>query len=142
MNTTMREPCFACGKGTSKPQLADTRDGQIVRVGRECHVLIREAGAAGYQPPRGGPRLWLIDGPTDGRARFVFALTLLCGGNRPDEAAVDAWLANRPDEPGDSYSLQAWAVDHSGLYWAQGIALLEAAQHLSFHPVEGFDHAE
>lgn len=53
--------CFACGKRLGKnPRLADTRDGQTVYVGSECYELIRVAGTNGYQPPAGGPRLYLI----------------------------------------------------------------------------------
>ena len=55
--------CFACGKKLGKaPRLVDTRDDQTVYIGRECYKLVVAAGAEGYQPPRGGPRLWLLDG--------------------------------------------------------------------------------
>ena len=54
--------CFACDKPLPvNPTLADTRDGQTVYVGPECLRRIRAAGEAGYQPPRGGPRLYLIN---------------------------------------------------------------------------------
>ena len=53
--------CFACGRKLGKsPKLADTRDDQIVQVGNECYKLIKAAGNRGYQPPRGGPRLFLL----------------------------------------------------------------------------------
>lgn len=53
--------CFACGRKTGKtPQLVDTRDDQLVYVGSECFKLIQSAENQGYQPPHGGPRLWLI----------------------------------------------------------------------------------
>lgn len=56
MNT---ERCFACGRTLgAKPMLVDTRDGQTVYVGRECAKLVVAAGDAGYQPPKGGPRLY------------------------------------------------------------------------------------
>lgn len=61
----MDERCFACGRAVGQsPKMADTRDDQIVFVGRECYKLIVAAGADGYQPPTGGPRLWLVDANT------------------------------------------------------------------------------
>ncbi len=55
------EKCFACGRKTGKsPELVDTRDGQLVYIGSECFKLVQTAGEEGYQPPLGGPRLWLI----------------------------------------------------------------------------------
>lgn len=55
----MPEKCFACGKPLfTPPILADTRDAQIVRVGPDCAQKITKAGDAGYQPPKGGPRLY------------------------------------------------------------------------------------
>lgn len=52
--------CFACDRKLGKnPKMADTRDGQTVFVGTECFKLIEQAGDEGYQPPTGGPRLWL-----------------------------------------------------------------------------------
>lgn len=57
----MTERCFACGRLLGKnPALADTRDGQTVFVGSECFKFIKTAGEHGWQPPRGGPRLYLI----------------------------------------------------------------------------------
>ena len=53
--------CFACNKVLGDyPKLVDTRDDQTVFVGNKCYVLIRRAGDAGYQPPKGGPRLFLL----------------------------------------------------------------------------------
>lgn len=55
------ERCFACDKKLGRtPHRADTRDAQTVLVGSECYKLIVEAGEAGYQPPKGGPRLWVL----------------------------------------------------------------------------------
>jgi hypothetical protein len=55
------ERCFACDKKLGRhPAVADTRDDQAVYVGSECYKLIRAAGEAGYQPPKGGPRLWVM----------------------------------------------------------------------------------
>lgn len=60
VNTADYTECFACGRKTGKtPQLVDTRDDQLVYVGSECFKLIKAAGEGGYQPPKGGPRLWL-----------------------------------------------------------------------------------
>lgn len=57
---TPTERCFACNRTLGKrPAVVDTRDGQTVFVGRECFKLIKAAGEAGYQPPLGGPRLYL-----------------------------------------------------------------------------------
>ena len=53
--------CFACGRKLGRnPTLADTRDGQTAFVGSECWKLIKKAGEAGYQPLRGGPKLWCV----------------------------------------------------------------------------------
>lgn len=57
------EHCFACGKQIKlddecEPACADTRDGQIVYVGPECWRKIQKADTLGYQPSKGGPRLW------------------------------------------------------------------------------------
>jgi len=59
--TTAPERCFACGRRLGRyPTLVDTRDDQRVFVGRECAIEIERAGEAGWQPPKGGPRLWPI----------------------------------------------------------------------------------
>lgn len=53
--------CFACGKPLgANPWPADTHEDQLVSVGTVCIKLIRAAGDAGYQPPRGGPRLFVL----------------------------------------------------------------------------------
>lgn len=59
----MAEPkfrCFACGRviHRKEPYQVDTRDAQIVFVGPECFRLVIAAGDLGYQPPKGGPRLF------------------------------------------------------------------------------------
>jgi hypothetical protein len=55
----MAAKCFACDRRLGRdPLLVDTRDGQLVHVGSECGKLVIEAGELGYQPPKGGPRLW------------------------------------------------------------------------------------
>jgi hypothetical protein len=65
--------CFACDKTITagvidvetlsiKPQgiMVDTRDDQLVEIGPECYRRVRAAKDEGYQPPKGGPRLYLI----------------------------------------------------------------------------------
>lgn len=57
----MTDRCFACDRRLGRnPALIDTRDGQTAFVGSECFKLIRAAGDAGWQPPKGGPRLYLL----------------------------------------------------------------------------------
>lgn len=58
------EKCYACGRafnGEQNRTLVTPADDQLVYVGPECHRKIKAAGVAGYQPPRGGPRLYLIE---------------------------------------------------------------------------------
>ena len=56
-----RECCFACGRVLLMGgKQVDTRDGQSPMVGGDCYAKVESAGEAGYQPPQGGPRLWLI----------------------------------------------------------------------------------
>lgn len=53
--------CFSCDRILgATPKLVDTRDGQTVYVGVECYKLVKAAGKKGYQPPQGGPILWLL----------------------------------------------------------------------------------
>lgn len=56
----LADACFACGRKLGKRGgfLVDTRDGQEVFIGPECFKHVQAAGDAGYQPPKGGPRLW------------------------------------------------------------------------------------
>lgn len=57
----MRLRCYACDRKLgANPYVADTKDGQFVFVGTECHKHIRLAGNAGWQPPKGGPRLYVL----------------------------------------------------------------------------------
>lgn len=56
--------CFHCGKKLGKnPKLVDTRDGQLVYVGRECYKLVTAAGEHGLKttPWETGVRLYVID---------------------------------------------------------------------------------
>lgn len=52
--------CFACDRVIRRrdPLRADTRDGQWVFVGTECYRHILNGGTFGYQPSKGGPRLF------------------------------------------------------------------------------------
>ena len=44
--------CFLCNRKLGQhPIVADTRDGQLVNIGRECAKLVNAAGEQGY----GGP---------------------------------------------------------------------------------------
>lgn len=57
----MTGECFACGKKLGRnPAIADTRDSQYVFVGTDCYRQIKQTGEVGYQPPKGGPRLWAL----------------------------------------------------------------------------------
>lgn len=69
MTTEIRERCFACGRTLGKnPLRVDTRDAQTVFVGRDCGKLVLAAGEAGYQPPRGGPRLFPLPAAEAGKS--------------------------------------------------------------------------
>ena len=56
--------CYACGKRTrgTRPAMLTVclidDDGQRVPIGPDCYRHTRNARALGYQPPRGGPRLF------------------------------------------------------------------------------------
>lgn len=56
------ERCFACDKVIKVPfpRTAITDDGaQRVYVGRECYKNIEKSKEQGWQPPKGGPKLYL-----------------------------------------------------------------------------------
>ena len=57
-----REKCFACDRPfrSSARWSVKTADGQWVYVGPDCYRHVEAAGELGYQPPLGGPRLFLI----------------------------------------------------------------------------------
>jgi hypothetical protein len=66
------------------------------------------------------------------RAREAFAL--LCRG-KPPKALVRAWMDDDEGEDGENYiELQAWALNHARLPWAQGITIVEAAVALAEEP--------
>jgi hypothetical protein len=78
----MTEKCFACDLPLGEnPKLADTRDDQLVYVGTNCYALIKAAGEEGYQPPKGGPKLYVVkdEGDTLNPIRDVMArLKAMC----------------------------------------------------------------
>lgn len=59
----MKFKCFACDKNLPSGGIcsAKTIDNQIVAVGTDCFRKIKAAGSTGYQPPKGGPKLILVD---------------------------------------------------------------------------------
>lgn len=59
MNLTTEGHCFACNKPLKEARHAQTSDDQNVYVGRECSRRISAMGIHGYQPPLGGPRLYM-----------------------------------------------------------------------------------
>ena len=57
--------CFACGKAINpfcdwEIDKVKTEDGQKVRVGGSCYRSISASSPDGWQPPKGGPKLYLI----------------------------------------------------------------------------------
>jgi hypothetical protein len=73
--------------------------------------------------------------PTTYIKRFGDAMELICGGHRPDDSVMLAWL-----EPGsESVALQMFAADH-GPAWAQGIEIIDAAMLMANTPTEGVEH--
>lgn len=60
--------CFACdrklGKSPAAVTTKETNGGRLlqVMVGRECFKHVEQAGPSGWQPPAGGPRLYLLEG--------------------------------------------------------------------------------
>ena len=72
--------------------------------------------------------------PTTYVQRLGDALTLLCGGNRPSDEMIGAWMNECDDN-----RLQAFACRH-GPSWAQGIGVIDAAQLLADQPTEGVEH--
>lgn len=55
--------CFACDRELpmTKMHLVACIDDQAVWVGSECFKHIKRSGIEGYQPPRGGPKLYTIE---------------------------------------------------------------------------------
>lgn len=102
-----RRPCFACGApiGASGAARAHTADGQNVLVGSSCWQKILSASTdarggehTGYQPLRGGPRLWA--GWIDDEELAAFA---------PASDAVEAVrAAARDDASSAAYAAVLW----------------------------------
>jgi hypothetical protein len=68
--------CFACGRVLSGSyNVVDTHEDQCVRVGLDCGRKIIRSGAVGYQPPKGGPRLFPM---TKERHTYFAARGLTC----------------------------------------------------------------
>lgn len=59
------ERCFACNLKLVRPEFVFTQDRMSdgrqyeVFVGPDCFAHVQAAGDAGYQPPLGGPRLFI-----------------------------------------------------------------------------------
>lgn len=58
--TTHSDRCFACDKPLGKTYRVTCSDDQQPFVGRECFRHIKAAGSEGWQPPKGGPRLYML----------------------------------------------------------------------------------
>lgn len=59
MTGVYRTLCFACGREIHGGSVSVwTADPQMQYVGPECAKYIRDAGPEGYQPSKGGPRLY------------------------------------------------------------------------------------
>lgn len=75
--------------------------------------------------------------PTTYIQRFGDAMQLLCGGNRPTDEMMRAWI----DLGLDDHELQDFAANN-GPEWAQGLAVIDAARVLADQPTEGVDHED
>lgn len=92
--------CFACGRKIGPREKlydADTLDDQRVYVGASCMKKIQKAGVAGFQPEKGGPRLWTIDHAFEARMNAY-----MCGyteshpkGEMPSRREVAMWAHER-----------------------------------------------
>lgn len=61
INAMERRYCFACDRPLKAGgYLVGCQDDQTVYVGALCLSQIKNAGKKGYQPPKGGPRLFLL----------------------------------------------------------------------------------
>ena len=69
--------------------------------------------------------------PTTYLQRLGDAMALLCSGNRPSDEMLGAWI----NECEGDFRLQEFACEH-GPSWAQGIAVIDAAQVLADQPTE------
>ena len=62
-------------------------------------------------------------------------MQLLCGGVRPADMMLATWL----DGASEDQTLQEFAIEHWPA-WAQGIAVIDAAQLVAGQPTEGVEH--
>lgn len=94
---------------------------------------------AGYQAAidDGKPTYAKESGPTTYLQRFGDAMQALCGGVRPGDDVLRAWL----DPDVESFALQEFAIEH-GPAWAQGIVVIDAARVLADSPTEGIEHGD
>lgn len=60
--------CFSCGAILKVWRVAFTIDGQSVFIGSSCAKKTARSGSAGWQPDRGGPRLFISRVPPGLRA--------------------------------------------------------------------------
>jgi hypothetical protein len=60
-----RERCYACGLMMSEKRplrlVNVAREEQNVEVGPECFKKVQAGGSDGWQPPKGGPRLYPVE---------------------------------------------------------------------------------
>lgn len=53
------ERCYLCERPIyTTVHKVYTSDGQTQFAGEECYRMVRDSGLDGYQPPKGGPRVW------------------------------------------------------------------------------------
>jgi hypothetical protein len=59
----METKCFACDRPIKRkvPLQAMTIDGQLVVIGSECYRQIGKDPTNGYQPPKGGPKVYYAE---------------------------------------------------------------------------------
>lgn len=59
----MTDRCFACSRKLPKAgaHVVACIDDQTVYLGPECFKHVKRSGIEGYQPPKGGPRLYTIE---------------------------------------------------------------------------------
>lgn len=111
--------------------LACGYDSATVKGSRADMALIRQALASQPVPTSFTGGDWMA--PTTVAQRLGDAMQLLCGGKRPPEAMVAAWLDHSSED------LQWFASTH-GPAWTQGIGLIDAAMAMVDQPTEGVDH--
>ena len=95
----MKDKCFACDRKLGRnPAVADTHEDQWVFVGSECFKRILASGTEGWQPPKGGPRLWMV---TRERAAYHHA-------RGADPSGRMQWIAEHGKDLGTDCASQ-WA---------------------------------